>query len=53
MVEELEEEEVGGAGGGETSPEVGGMTEGKTEVIFLQMINTTIFLQSHVQFGKF
>lgn len=35
VVEVSEEEDVGGAGGGETSPEVGGTTEGKIEVIFL------------------
>lgn len=35
VVEELEAEEVGGAGGGEISLEVGGITEGKIEVIFL------------------
>ena len=35
MVEELEEEEVGGADGGEISLEVGGIKEGKIEVIFL------------------
>lgn len=35
VVEELEEDEVGGAGGGEISLEVGGIKEGKTEDIFL------------------